>query len=465
MGAQNVAVAHRFALPCASPAGWQSGYAADCKSVYAGSIPASASNSVFPTVAVPRPPLAADRMDSQATERSARVRAWFPLAAGIAINLAIGILYAWSVLVAPFELLLSASRAEVSGAQSLGFFMATVGTFTMHWLLRWFSLAMLALVIGVMSALGLALAGFGQSLAALYLGYGVLFGYGSGVLYFVAMTAAGIKGPVRKSIAIGANMAAVALGGILWSPALASMIETLGPTASVGIAAAILLAATTLGYALIAASGARLPSGQGATGLFEDMLTESPRIAAAIFFGFLCVAFAALAVVGHAATLMASWGAAASETRLAPMLNGAGYAIGALIGGPLTELLTGRRVLIGVGLAMGGLLLALYLAPGIAVGLAAVAVVGGCFGATASAHPLAIAGYYGADAMPRVYGRLAVAYGIGGLLGPFVAGAIFDADRHYGTAVILAACVALLGAACYACLPRGNFSVQRRAQG
>ena len=39
-------------------AGWQSGYAADCKSVYAGSIPASASNSspIQGVLAVPHRP-------------------------------------------------------------------------------------------------------------------------------------------------------------------------------------------------------------------------------------------------------------------------------------------------------------------------------------------------------------------------------------------------------------------------
>ena len=40
-----VEIADKVREPCRSPpAGWQSGYAADCKSAYAGSIPTSASN-------------------------------------------------------------------------------------------------------------------------------------------------------------------------------------------------------------------------------------------------------------------------------------------------------------------------------------------------------------------------------------------------------------------------------------
>ena len=184
------------------------------------------------------------------------------------------------------------------------------------------------------------------------------------------------------------------------------------------------------------------------------MLTDRPRVVIAIFLGFFCVAFTALAIIGHAATMTAAWGASAGTTQVAPMLSSAGYVAGALVGGFLTDLLTGRRVLVGVGIVMGVFLLALYFAPGIVMGLAAIAAVGVAFGVLASAHPITVAGYYGTAALPRVFGRIALAYGLGGLLGPFSAGAIYDADQHYGTAVILIAVLAFVGAAFYAGLPR-----------
>ena len=381
-------------------------------------------------------------------------RPCFPLVAGILINLAVGVLYAWSVFVEPLEAALDAGRATVSGAQSLCLFMATIGTFVMHRLLRQISLASLALAMGAVVAGGLALAGLGHSVAALYIGYGVLFGFGAGVLYFVAMTAASIKGPVPHSTAISVNMAAIAAGGIAWSPALAALIDAIGAGLALGVAAVILFAAATLGFVLITLSRNKAPPAIGAIGLFEDILTDRPRVVIAIFLGFLCIAFTALSVIGHAATMMASWGAAADQTRFAPMLAGAGYALGALVGGFLTDLLTGKRVLVGVGLVMGAFLLTLHLAPGIALGLATIAAIAVCFGATASAHPVTIARYYGMAAMPRVYGRLALAYGLGGLLGPFLSGAIYDAELRYNTVVILIAALAFLGALSYAGLPR-----------
>ena len=386
--------------------------------------------------------------------RGRRCARTFRSLAGVLINLSIGILYAWSVFVAPLEAELGADRATVSGAQSLCLFTATIGCFVMYRLLHWFTLPQLTLVTGAVTAAGLALVGFGQSVAGLYVGYGVLYGFAAGILYFIAMTAASIDGPVRPSIAMSINMSAVAAGGIAWSPGLAVVIDAQGPETAFGMAAAVVLAATAIGAALIASSR-KEPPATGAIGLFQDMLTDRPRVVIAIFLGFFCVAFTALVVIGHAATMMAAWGATAGETQFAPMLSSAGYVAGALVGGLLTDLLTGRRVLTGVGLVIGGVSAgALPSHRGVVMGLAAIAAVGVAFGVLASAHPVTVAGYYGTAALPRVFGRIALAYGLGGLLGPFSAGALYDADQHYGTAVILIAVLAFVGAAFYAGLPR-----------
>ena len=382
----------------------------------------------------------------------AAFRPWFPLAAGVLINFSIGILYAWSVFVAPLEAALEASRATVSGAQSLCLFTATIGTFVMHRLLHRMSLAALALAMAAVAAAGLALAGFGGSVAALYAGYGALFGFGAGVLYFVAMVAAGIGGPIRQSVAISVNMAAIAVGGIAWAPAFAALIGALGPGPALGLAAAVVLAAGVGGFALVAASR-KEPPPSGAAGLFEDILTDRPRVVIAIFVGFLCVAFTSLSVIGHAAAMMASWDAA-ERAQFAPMAAGAGYALGAFAGGWLTDLLSGRRVLAGAGFVTGAFLLALFLAPGAALGMIAIAAVSVCFGVTASAHPVTIAGYYGVAALPRVFGRVALAYGFGGLLGPFLSGALYDAELRYDTVIVLTAALAFAGALSYAALPR-----------
>ena len=59
-----------------------------------------------------------------------------PLLACIIMQLAMGMLYGWSVLLAPLEQSLEASRSEVSLAYSLAFIFVTIGCFVTHRLLQ-----------------------------------------------------------------------------------------------------------------------------------------------------------------------------------------------------------------------------------------------------------------------------------------------------------------------------------------
>ncbi len=384
----------------------------------------------------------------------AQLRPYFPLAAGVLTNLAVGLLYAWSVLVEPFELSLDAPRAAVSAAQSVALLLATIGTFVMHRLLRATTIARLALAMCVLAGAGLVTAGMGHSLPALICGYGLLFGFGSGVVYFTAMTAASIACPIPRSVAISINMSAIAIGGIIWSPVLTALVNAIGPHWTVVIAAAVIVSAGIVAFLLLTAANATAAEEAGAVGLFTDVLTDRPRIVIAVFIGFFFVSLATLAMYAHAATLLGALGAAADARQFAPILTSVAYVVGALAGGPLCDVLSGRRVLIGLAALLGAGLLALFASPSITVGLIALSAVGASLGAAASAHPVAITTYYGAAALPRVYGRLAIAYGVGGLLGPYAAGAVYDAEGGYGTVVIVFGVLALVGALAYACIPR-----------
>ena len=75
------------------------------------------------------------------------------------------------------------------------------------------------------------------------------------------------------------------------------------------------------------------------------------------------------------------------------------------------------------------------------MGLGAIAAVGTSPSAYWRARiPVTVAGYYGTAALPRVFGRIAHRLRAGRpARAVFSAGAIYDADQHYGTAVILIA--------------------------
>ena len=115
-----------------------------------------------------------------------------PLIIAVLVNFSMGSFYAWSVMVAPLEESLGATRSEISLAYSVSFITMTLGMFVSHSLLRVASLPYLLFVVFTIAGAGLAISGYFETLLSLVIGYGVLFGFGLGVSYFLALTAASL---------------------------------------------------------------------------------------------------------------------------------------------------------------------------------------------------------------------------------------------------------------------------------
>jgi OFA family oxalate/formate antiporter-like MFS transporter len=378
-----------------------------------------------------------------------------PLVIAVLTNFSFGSFYAWSVMVAPLETALGVGRSDISLAYSVAFITMTVGMFVTHSLLKMGSLAYLLFVFFTVAGLGMAIAGYFEALWSLIVGYGVLFGFAIGVTYFLAMTAASLKMPIRPSIALSLNMSAFAGGGLVWPPIFAAVIEQHGPHAVLLMFAILLIVVGALCGLLMHA--ARPPAHSAAEeegGLFTDILTDRPRIFILFWLGFLFIGFAALMSIGHAAGIAVDFGLAPERAYWAPMLTNLVYIGGALIAGVICDWITGRRVLIAITVITAAPLLVLYFMPSSALSLIALAIVGGAFGASASAFPVTIAGYYGFSALPRVYGRIGSAYGLSGLLGPLAAGVLYDWQEGYDIAILIAGIIAVAGIATMWMLPR-----------
>ena len=218
-----------------------------------------------------------------------------PLVIAILVNFSMGSFYGWSVLVAPLEQSIGATRSEISLAYSIAFIFLTVGMFVTHSLLRIASIPYLLFVVFTIAGLGLAIAGYFEALWSLVLGYGIFFGFALGVAYFLAMTAASLDLPIRRSIALSMNMSAFAGGGLVWPPVFVLIIDWQGPHAVFLLFAVYLIVAGALGGILMHA--ARAPAHPGAEeggSLFSDILTRSPRIFILLWLGFIFIGFAAL---------------------------------------------------------------------------------------------------------------------------------------------------------------------------
>ena len=378
-----------------------------------------------------------------------------PLIIAILVNFSIGSFFAWSVLVAPLEQALGATRSDISLAYSVAFISMTVGMFVTHSLLRIASLPYLLFVVFTIAGAGMAISGYFEALWSLLVGYGILFGFALGVGYFLAMTAASLDLPVRASIALSMSMSAFAGGGLVWPAIFAAIIDWQGPHAVLLLFAAYLIVIGVVSGLLmhVARPAAHAGADEGG-GLFSDLLTHTPRIFILLWVGFICIGFAALMSIGHAAGIVVDYGFPVDQSYWAPMLTNLVYIGCALSAGIICDWLTGRRVLIGIAMLTAIPLLTLYFAPSATMSILALAVVGGAFGASASAYPVTVAGYYGVSSLPRVYGRMTSAFGIAGLLGPSAAGMLYDWQGGYEVAVLIAGVLAVIGIATLWFLPK-----------
>ncbi len=366
------------------------------------------------------------------------------LVAAMLLNFFGGLLYCWSVFIEPFEKTLDVSRSDVSSVFSIALVTYMLGFFIFPRVLRLASMPVLSLAVCLLAALGLALAGLVHSLPALIVGYGVIFGLAVGLAYSLCLQAANIELPVRRSLATSLAVSSFAGAGLLWPKLLTLAIDWQGPHTAMLVCAGVFVVVGIAAALLLTAAGAQAPGARDAldSGLFTDFLTDKPRVFLFLWLGFVLMGLGGLMVISHSAGIVGAFGVPREAVYLGPMVVSIGYIAGGMTGGIACDLITGRRVLIGLAAVIAVSLLTLYLFADANVSLAVLALAGGAFGASAAAYPVTIVGYYGVSQLARIYGRVMIAYGVAGLAAPWMAGALYNWEGGYRWALLIAGVMA-----------------------
>jgi OFA family oxalate/formate antiporter-like MFS transporter len=370
-------------------------------------------------------------------------RAVLAVAAATLINLSLGSLYAWSVFVRPLEDALGASRSETS----VVFSVATV-TFTLAMLLaprlygRLSAPALAILALGTAAAGHAIAAAAGTRLWPIVLGYGGLFGIANGIGYGLSLQVVQAALEHRRGLATGVVVAAYTLGAAAFTPVFEGAIGALGIGDTFLVAGGWMLAAAVVATWCLARASVRLhpvAAGRGAWGAHRGTFVW-------LWLGFLAAGSAGVMSIGHAAPIVATYGGSEAQAALAVALVAIGNGMGRFGGGWLADLVPPQRGLLMMQILQGLALLLPVVLPGVPAVLAAMLLVGIGYGANASFYPLAVARYFGADQMARIYGRLFTAWGVAGLAAPYIAGLLFDWSGSYNLAIGLGVAAAAFGA-------------------
>src|SRR5262245_47781515 len=390
------------------------------------------------TVATPALPVRAERL-------------WAALLAATLMNLPLGSVYSFSVLLHPIEQELAVPRSALSlvfGLATVGF---TVGSVGAAFLYRVAPAPILVWASALAAAGGIAMAATASGLAQLLLGYGIVFGTGGGVTYILLQQGVNMLVRRRQGLVNGYIVSLYPMGAMIATPAFHACNEAFGWRTTLGGLATVLVACGTAAALLARHGGTRLvaPASSAATGTAR--LGPTFLKLSATFF---LAASAGLMVLSQAREIVAAYGAAAALAVGATTGITGAIALARISGGWLVDRFAVPYVMCAAhGVALcGGLLLTLLPSPVTAV--VGLGMVGLGYGFVSGATAGGIGIYWRPADYGRIAGRTYIAWCLAAVSLPVLAGYLFDTTRAYGTAVLIAAGANVAGMAMALTLPR-----------
>jgi len=370
------------------------------------------------------------------------------LAGAVLINLITGSLYAWSLFIEPAQAALDVGRTAVSSIFAVSTAAFAVSVMATPLLVRPGTALRPALIAAGLSALGLVLSGCGETLWAVILGYGVLFGFASGIGYSTALQSAVGALPKRRGLATGIAVCAYALGAVVFAPFFRIGLEEWSIWETFLATAAAFAALGLIGSALL--FPAEIPRTDRQAG-------DRPRGPFwRLWFGFFCGASAGLMALGHAAAIVNAYDLVAPAAALGTGLITAANGAGRLYAGAASDYWHPRSVLLGAKILAVAALVSLAAFGSAPLVYVVLTIVGFAYGSMASAYPTATLHFYGPAHLGRVYGQMLTAWGAAGLSAPLIAGALYDWTGTYTLALFLAAGAAAIALVIIWSVPRAH---------
>lgn len=374
---------------------------------------------------------------------------WRVVVGGVLMNLALGALYAWSVFVAPLEKEFGWRRTQTSLTYTIAVVTFAV-TFIFAGRLQDKRGPRLCAFLGtIFVSAGFFLSSFTTSLTFLYSTLGFIVGVGNGFGYSTPTPVASKWFPDKRGLVVGIMVAGYGAASFLLALFVPNMIATIGWRATVRILAGIFLVMGLVATAMMK----NPPPGYRPAGWTPPVAAASRRdfttaeMLRTPQFYMLWVAFclgttAGQMTISQIVPFAVSAGGVAS---IALLVGACGNAGGRILSGWLSDAvgrLTTLRVMVLVSaVAMPALFV---FRQEIVLLYSLLAVVYWCYGTQLSVFATTTADLYGTKNLGMNYGALFSAWGAAGVIGPLIAGRVFDATKSYQYAFYAAAALALV---------------------
>jgi OFA family oxalate/formate antiporter-like MFS transporter len=380
------------------------------------------------------------------------MKRWLPIIGGISLNLALGSLYAWSVFVLPLEREFGWNRAQTSWVFTIAI-VAFAVTFILAGKLQDARGPRICAFLGaVLVGGGFALASLTTSLTFLYLAFGLVVGIGNGFGYSAPTPVASKWFPDKRGLAVGLMVGGYGAGSAIIGPVATSMIGTYGWRFTFQVLGAAFFVMGLIGTALLenppadfralAPSLAKKPA--SGVDLGTSVILRTPTFYA-LWVAYCLGTTAGLMVISQLVPFARSVGLTAGEAAYAITIGAVGNAGGRILSGALSDglgrLTTLKAMIVGSALVMSALAIGMT-----NLVLFYVLVAGGywCYGTQLSVFASTTADFYGTRYLGMNYGALFTAWGVAGIVGPFIGARVYQASGSYSYAFYVAAGLAII---------------------
>ncbi|NMA24843.1 MAG: OFA family MFS transporter [Clostridiales bacterium] len=386
---------------------------------------------------------------------TSRWKPWVVLCVSFLINLIIGILYIWSII----SKSLVNDLGWTSKQASLPYTFVTI-TFVIAMaifgkLQDTRGPRITATIASVLLGIGIILSGVFVSPVMLVVTFGIIGGAGIGTAN-VATVPPAVKWfpPAQKGMVTGVSVAGIGISAVVYSPLANALLNSFGISKTfiyIGIGALILMLVLSQfltnppeGYVpqsdrpakkQVQKAGPSAASTPVPDKSLSDVLKSSSFYRLWIMFMF--SSSAGLMIIAHAANIakfQITWEGGFYMVILLSVFNAAGRILGGLVSDKIGRINL-MRIIFGLQ-AVNMLVFKFYSnIPLLAVGIA---VAGLCYGAGFSVFPASVMDLFGMKNFGVNYGLIMTGWGLGGVIGPMMAAAVFDASKNYFMAYIIA---------------------------
>ena len=366
----------------------------------------------------------------------------FVVIACLLITFCMGSLHAFSTLIENIELQTDVSRMASSLVYSTALICVTVAVFFGHILYRQLSPLLIILLIASLPLIGVLISNTGSWIGWI-IGYGIFFGFASGLGYGFSLHAvSSVVSNQKLGLALGSVTASYAFGAVVFSIIYPLLFNQF--TFKIGYIFGVAILFIVVVIALLLFRSSRIELIVKANSSINDQKNR-PKFFR-LWLGYFLGVFAGLMTIGHAVPMIKATGGSVKIAITGITLMSFGSGIAGVYAGWLSDRFGCKRPLVVILIINSIALFSLTIFININLTLILMILVASLYGAVIAIYPTLVSNIFGHNKSAWAYGRIFTAWGFAGLASPFLAGWLFDQSNQYNSSLLVAFILSILSA-------------------